>query len=265
MNRDLTLAVDRDGKPLLRRQVHAVYALIDRLRQAHPSVEIESCASGGARIDYGILKRTHRVWLSDSNDAHERWEMQNAAMQFLPPEIVGSHVGPRHCHTSGRELAMAFRAAVAMSGHMGFEMDLRELTEDEEATLARYTALYKENRDWMHRGSQHRLQPPRPEIMAQMFVSEAKDRFMVFSATMAVPQSETTGSLRLAGLDGNAKYQLRLLNAKDIPRRATRWFGSPLATEQGLKLAGGTLMQSGIVLPVAFPDTMWLVEGIRES
>jgi alpha-galactosidase len=265
MNRDLTLAVDRNGKPLLRRQVHAVYALIDRLREAHPSVEIESCASGGARIDYGILKRTHRVWLSDSNDAHERWKMQNAAMQFLPPEIVGSHVGPRHCHTSGRELAMAFRASVAMSGHMGFEMDLRELTEDEQATLKRYTQLYKENRDWMHRGSQHRLQPPRPEIMAQMFVSEAKDRFMVFSATMAVPQSETTGPLRLSGLDREAEYRLRLLNAKDISRRATRWFGSPLATEQGLKLAGSTLMQSGIVLPVAFPDTMWLVEGIRES
>jgi alpha-galactosidase len=265
MNRDLTLAVDHDGKPLLRRQVHAVYALIDRLREAHPSVEIESCASGGARIDYGILKRTHRVWLSDSNDAHERWKMQNAAMQFLPPEIVGSHVGPRHCHTSGRELAMAFRAAVAMSGHMGFEMDLRELTEDEEATLARYTALYKENRDWMHRGSQYRLQPPRPEILAQMFVSEAKDRFMVFSATMAVPQSETTGPLRLAGLDGNAKYRLRLLNVDDISRRATRWFDSPLAVEKGLSLIGGTLMQSGIVLPVPFPDTMWLVEGIRES
>jgi len=265
MNRDLTLAVDRDGKPLLRRQVHAVYALIDRLREAHPSVEIESCASGGARIDYGILKRTHRVWLSDSNDAHERWKTQNAAMQFLPPEIVGSHVGPRHCHTSGRELAIAFRAAVAMSGHMGFEMDLRELTPDEEAALANYTALYKENRDWMHRGSQHRLQPPRPEILAQAFVSEAKDRFLVFSATMAVPQSETTGPLRLAGLDERAKYRLRLLNADDISRRATRWFGSPLATEKGLSLTGGTLMRSGIVLPVAFPDTMWLVEGIRES
>jgi alpha-galactosidase len=148
---------------------------------------------------------------------------------------------------------------------MGFEMDLRELTPDEETTLAHYTVLYKENRDWMHRGSQHRLQPPRPEIMAQMFVSEAKDRFLVLSATMAVPQSETTGPLRLAGLDGETEYRLRLLNADDVSRRATRWFGSPLATEQRLKLVGSTLMQSGIVLPVAFPDTMWLVEGIRES
>jgi alpha-galactosidase len=265
MNRDLTLAVDRNGMPLLRRQVHAVYARMDRLREAHPSVEIESCASGGARIDYGILRHTHRVWLSDSNDAHERWRMQNAAMQFLPPEIVGSHVGPRHCHTSGRELAMAFRASVAMTGHMGFEMDLRELTLDEEATLAHYTRLYKENRGWMHRGSQHRLQPPRPEIMAQMFVSEPKDRFLIFSATMAVPRSETAGPLRLTGLDTGGKYRLRLLNADDISRRVTRWFDSPLATEKGLSLIGRTLMQSGIVLPVAFPDTMWLVEGARES
>jgi alpha-galactosidase len=265
MNRDLTLPVDHEGKLLLRRQVHAVYALIDRLREAHPAVEIESCASGGARIDYGILKRTHRVWLSDSNDAHERWKMQNAAMQFLPPEIVGSHVGPRHCHTSGRELAMAFRAAVAMTGHMGFEMDLRELTPDEEATLARYTQLYKENRGWMHCGSQHRLQPPRPEIMAQMSVSEEKDRFLAFSATMAVPHSETTGPLRLAGLDENGKYRLRLLNADEISPRATRWFGSPLAVPEGLALSGGALMRSGIVLPLGFPDTMWLVEGTREN
>jgi hypothetical protein len=32
----------------------------------------------------------------------------------------------------------------------------------------------------------------------------------------------------------------------------------------GLKPAGSTPMRSGIVLPVAFPDTMWLVDGIRE-
>jgi alpha-galactosidase len=82
---------------------------------------------------------------------------------------------------------------------------------------------------------------------------------------MAVPQSETTGPLRLTGLDAAAKYRLRLLNADDVSRRATRWFDSPLVTENGLTLTGGTLMQSGIVLPVAFPDTLWLVEGTRES
>ena len=48
------------------RQTAALYRLIDALRAAHPDVEIESCASGGARIDLGILERVDRVWTSDT-------------------------------------------------------------------------------------------------------------------------------------------------------------------------------------------------------
>ncbi len=111
-------------------QAVGVYALLDRLRQDFPLVEFESCASGGGRIDAGILSRTHRFWLSDSNDALERLRIQHDAALFLPAAITGSHVGPRHCHTSGRVLPMAFRAWVAAQRHMGFEMDLRELVPD---------------------------------------------------------------------------------------------------------------------------------------
>jgi len=82
-------------------QTRGSYDLIDRLRQAFPQVEIESCASGGGRIDAGILSRTHRVWLSDLNDAIERLRIQHDAALFLPAAITGSHVRPRVCHTSG--------------------------------------------------------------------------------------------------------------------------------------------------------------------
>lgn len=74
-------------------QTRGSYALIDRLRATFPHVEIESCASGGGRIDFGILQRTHRVWLSDSNDAVERLRMQHNAALFLPMVVTGSHVG----------------------------------------------------------------------------------------------------------------------------------------------------------------------------
>ena len=97
------------------RQTRALYALLTRLRDKHPNVEIETCASGGGRIDFGILKHTQRVWLSDSNDSQERWKIQRGASYFLPPEITGSHIGPRICHTSGRNLPMGYRAAVAGS------------------------------------------------------------------------------------------------------------------------------------------------------
>lgn len=99
-------------------QTRGVYELLGALRTAHPKVEIETCASGGGRIDAGILQYTQRVWLSDSNDALERLRIQHDAALFLPLAVTGSHVGPRHCHTSGRVLPMSLRAWVAAQRHM---------------------------------------------------------------------------------------------------------------------------------------------------
>ena len=206
MNRDLALALDAESRALGHRQTVALYALLSRLREAHPGVEIESCASGGARLDYGILNHTQRVWLSDSNDAHERWRMQHTAQTFLPPEAVGSHVGPGICHTSGRQLSMAFRAAVAMTGHMGFEMDLDELTEQEAHDLAAATAFYKIHRSLLHTGRQYRLETPGGLALAQMTVSPDQDRFLLFHGTIATGPNEAPRPLRLKGLDPDRVY-----------------------------------------------------------
>ncbi|MGL4488084.1 MAG: alpha-galactosidase, partial [Rhizobiaceae bacterium] len=267
MNRDITLGVDQDGHGLLRRQIEAVYALMDRLSLKYPTLEIESCASGGGRIDYGVLQHTHRVWLSDSNDAHERWIMQNAALQFLPPEIVGSHVGPRHCHTSGRNLSMSFRATVAASAHMGFEMDMRELTEDEQTELRRWTNFYKANRALLHSGRQYRLDTPTPETIAQMTVSRDRQQFILFSGSIESHRDETIQPLRLAGLDPHVLYELKLENPEQMADRATRSFTSPLVENGPLVLSGSALCQAGLVLPFCFPQTMWVVtaHAIRQS
>ena len=239
-------------------QTRGVYELIDRLRAAHPGVEIESCASGGGRIDAGILARTHRVWLSDSNDALERLRIQHDAALFLPSAITGSHVGPRHCHTSGRVLPMAFRAWVAAQRHMGFEMDLRELTEDEALTLARVTAWYKANRDWMMGGTILRLDSDDPAVTAEMQLAAGGDRFVVFAGQAETSRQILPRPLRLTGLEPEARYTVSLLNPEDAPRQSR----GPNALKAGpLTLTGRALMTRGILLPVAWPATMWVVEG----
>lgn len=239
-------------------QTRGVYELIDRLRAAHPGVEIESCASGGGRIDAGILARTHRVWLSDSNDALERLRMQHDAALFLPSAITGSHVGPRHCHTSGRVLPMAFRAWVAAQRHMGFEMDLCELTEDEALTLARVTAWYKANRDWMMGGTILRLDSDDPAVTAEMQLAAGGDRFVVFAGQAETSRQILPRPLRLTGLEPEARYTVSLLNPEDAPRQSR----GPNALKAGpLTLTGRMLMTRGILLPVAWPATMWVLEG----
>lgn len=241
-------------------QTRGAWALFDRLRAAHPGVEIESCASGGGRIDAGILARTHRVWLSDSNDALERLRMQHDAALFLPSAITGSHVGPRQSHTSGRILPMAFRAWVAAQRHMGFEMDLRELTGDEAATLKSVTTWYKANRDWMMAGTILRLPSPDPAVIAEMQRAADGHRFVIFAGQAQASNQILPRPLRLTGLDPDARYRVNLRNPDDRPPQSR----GPNALKSGpLVLTGRALMGQGLLLPVAWPATMWVIEGER--
>ncbi|HSG03021.1 MAG TPA: alpha-galactosidase [Marinobacterium sp.] len=239
-------------------QAHAFYALLDELRDLHPNVEIESCSSGGGRIDYGVLSRTHRVWLSDSNDALERFWMQRNAALFLPAAVTGSHVGPRACHTSGRELPIEFRAWVAATRHMGFEMDPRELTDHEASVLSEVTAWYKLNRTWMHSGSIRRIESDDDAVLAEMHIAKEKNRFVAFVAQMKVSAQSLPLPVRMAGLDPDSRYRITLVNSNQVHGISR----CPVPLTRGdLELSGKALMSVGLHLPNSFPATIWVLQG----
>ncbi len=241
-------------------QTDGIYALLDRLRAAHPRIEIESCASGGGRIDAGILARTQRVWLSDCIDAVERLRMQADAALFLPSCITGSHVGAAQSHTTGRVLPMAFRAWVAAGRHFGFEMDLRALTGAEADVLRFVTGWYKANRRWMMAGTIHRCDSPDPAVTAEVQVAADGQRFVLFAGVHAQTVQTLPRPLPLAGLDPRATYRVGLVNPGDVPKQSR---GPVALKREPLVLTGAALMQAGLVLPVAWPGTMWVVEGER--
>ncbi len=239
-------------------QTRGSYALIDRLRDAFPQVEIESCASGGGRIDFGILRRTQRVWLSDSNDAIERLKMQHNAAIFLPMAVTGSHVGPRTCHTSGRTLDIRFRAWVAAQRHMGFEMDPRELTEDEIQVLRDVTSWWKANRDWMYLADILRLNSSDPAVIAEMQLSKGGENFVVFAGKAETSAQIAPRPLRLTRLTPDAMYRIELINRSDAPELSR---GHSILKSGPLVVSGSYLMNQGLTLPWSFPATMWVIEG----
>ena len=241
-------------------QTRGVYALLKRLRAAHPGVELESCASGGGRIDAGILAYTHRVWLSDSNDALERLRIQHDAALFLPAAITGSHVGPRKSHTSGRILSMSFRAHVAAQRHMGFEMDLNELTEDEATTLKSVTAWWKDNRHWTMTADILRLDAADPAVTAEMLLAADGSRFILTAGQSETSTQILPRPLRLTGLDPAARYKITLKNPEDAARQSR---GPNALKTAPLTLSGQYLMTQGISLPAQWPATIFIVEGTR--
>jgi alpha-galactosidase len=77
MNRVLTDAAAA-GRSARHGYVVSLHQLVDRVRAAHPSVEIEACCSGGGRADWGMLARSERVWTSDNLDPLDRLRIQTA-------------------------------------------------------------------------------------------------------------------------------------------------------------------------------------------
>jgi alpha-galactosidase len=151
-NRELAPAGDAQGRAGYRAQVQGSYALMDRLIAAHPGLEIESCAGGGGRIDAGVAQRAHRFWTSDNIDAALRVGMQRGFLHFMPPETMGAHVGASPVHATGRRQDMAFRAAVALPGHFGVELDPAAMAADDAEVLRTAIARYKQWRDTLHAG-----------------------------------------------------------------------------------------------------------------
>ncbi len=239
-------------------QTRGSYMLIDKLRTAFPNVEIESCASGGGRIDFGILERTHRIWLSDSNDALERARIQHGSLLFLSANVTGSHVGPRYCHTSGRVHPMQFRAWVAAQRHMGFEMDPRELTPEEFEILTNVTKWWKRERSWMQHADILRLDSDDHAVLAEQHLSDDQDQFVIFANKIDTSSQIAPRPLRATALDAHAVYEIELVNRDELHKLSR---GKPLLKFNNMKVSGAYLMQYGLTLPWSFPSQCWVIKG----
>jgi alpha-galactosidase len=212
-------------------QTLAAYRLLDELRARHPALEIESCSSGGARVDLGILARTDRVWASDTNDALERQSIQRWTGLLLPPELVGSHIGPPRAHTTGRTHDLSFRAATALFGHFGIEWDIGSATDEERAELAEAIARYKRLRELLHGGEVVRADLPDPAFALHGVVAADRREALFCFVALATSASERPGAVRLPGLDPDRVYSV-----------------------DGRELSGRALGSLGLQLPVLAPE-----------
>jgi alpha-galactosidase len=255
------------GRAAARAQTNALYRLLDTLRERHPGLEIETCASGGGRVDLEILDRTERVWASDSTDAHERVDLQRWTNLLVPYEMLGAHISAPTAPTSQRPLPLDFRCQVALFGHLGIEWDLTEASAAERARVADWVAYYKTRRGLLHSGRVVHADIADPAYRLHGVIDHERAEALYAwvctgSSTIWPPQP-----VPLPGLDPDRRYRVSL----DGPRTvvdgiATRW-GAPLEWLEsgGAQLSGRMLTLAGIALPELFADRAVLLRVLADD
>jgi alpha-galactosidase len=265
-NRDLVEAGDQTdgGRPAVHRQTAAFYRLVDELKAAHPGLEIESCSSGGARIDLGVMERADRVWVSDCIDPLERQTMMRWTAQLLPPEYLGSHIASGRSHTTGRVHDLGFRAATAVFGHLGIEWDLGRASSAELDDLEAWIRFYKEHRALLLGGTLVRMDGFDPNLWVHGVVAPDASEAIVAMVLLGSVSASPGPRLRFRGLDADASYRLRPLVVGTPPGglEPARWWGDGPAYP-GVVVTGGTIEHVGVAAPVVFPDQAVLFHATR--
>ena len=248
------------GLPAVHKQTLAIYSLFSELKKRHPGLEIESCASGGGRIDLGMAQVADRFWTSDCNDALERQHIQRYTQIAIPPELLGSHIGPTHSHTTGRVHSLSFRAITALFGHAGLEWDITQTIEEEKVQLRGFSDYYKNNRDLIHSGRM-----VRSEIDSTTFVhgvvSQDQKQAVFAYVTLAAAAGSRPNAIVIPGLSQAKLYEVRAVFPMGEPTYIQR---TQVAWLDGVTLTGDALATVGLRAPILNPENAMLIE-IKES
>ncbi|MDO3697372.1 alpha-galactosidase, partial [Curtobacterium flaccumfaciens] len=207
-NRDLVEAGFPGGGAAVHEQTLAAYRLMATLGERFPSLEIESCSSGGGRVDLGVIEHTARVWVSDDIDPLERQQMHRWTQQLLPPELLGSHIASGRNHTTGRVHDLAFRAGTALVGHLGIEWDLAGATADESAALTEWIALYRELRPLLHGGDLVRSDEVDDARLVYGTVAPDRQQAVFFLASIGRSEVSATGRVTFRDLEPDTAYRV---------------------------------------------------------
>jgi alpha-galactosidase len=226
--------------------VKGLYNVYERIRAKYPDTEIQVCASGGGRLDFGSLKYHDEFWTSDNTNAASRVFIQYGTSTFFPAQAIASHVSASPNHQTGMILPLKFRFDVAMSGRLGMELQPKDIDGDDIDFAKKAIADYKRIRPIVQLGDLYRIQSPYSEAgwSSLMYVAKDKTQAVFFAYGMKYHQRGTFYETKMKGLNPDKQYKVTELNMKD-----TR---SVFASNEKT-FSGDFLMKVGVKLNIQKP------------
>jgi len=214
MNRNMTeigsalLPPDRQ-RETAHRYMLGLYKILEEITASFPHVLFESCSGGGGRFDPGMLHYMPQTWTSDNTDAVSRLKIQYGTSLVYPVSSIGAHVSAVPNHQVQRTTSISMRGDVAMSGNLGYELDLTRLSEEDKIAVKNQVSYYKEIRSLIQFGEFYRLKSPfEGNETAWLFTNKEKTEVIVYYFKVLAEPAASASVLKLRGIDVNKEYQV---------------------------------------------------------
>ncbi len=182
--------------------VQALYEVMERIKTAHPDVEIMMCSGGGGRVDYASLSFAHELWPSDMTDPCRRILIQWGFSYFIPAIAMAAHV------TKWGNRPIKFAFDVAMSCRLGMDVDVAKLSPEDYDFAKKSIETYKQIRQIVQMGDLYRLESP--------YAGARTSLQMIHGSTSIVfvyaPEGAPSQNLALKALDPQLNYQVKEIN-----------------------------------------------------
>jgi len=235
------------------------YKVLTRIREKHSNVILESCSSGGLRIDLGLLGQTHTTFLSDPDWPEHSLQLFWGATTMLAPNVclhwsysdwIGEHplqkFNPRDPNVKEHQLDYYVR--ISMLGGIGFSQKLPELPSWIAQRYDYHIHMYKEYvRKFVSHGDLYRLtEQPRREGKGERWAAfqyampdQSEHLLFVFRLHNSRPEK----TIQLKNLQRERMYKLTWLSESKV-----EYYTGVQLMEEGLVIRALSEEDSNLIL-----------------
>ena len=225
------LPADRQGE-ISHRYVLGLYRVMDGIIKTHPDIMFEGCAGGGGRFDSAMLTYFVQYWSSDNTKPLDNLKLHYGSSFVYPVCTMGAHVS-----TASPMVPIETKAAIAMCGTFGYELDATKLSKEEIEKCRNMSGYYHKFYDLNFFGDYYRLTDPFEPVNLVAWECVAKDKkeALLTVVTVHLTVNGPQEYIKCKGLLPNRKYR--------ITGDGNEWTATGMA-----------LMHAGVPVPREIPE-----------
>ena len=236
------LPAERQGE-VSHRYVLGLYRVMDGIIKTHPDIMFEGCAGGGGRFDPAMLTYFVQYWSSDNTKPLDNLKLHYGSSFLYPVCTMGAHVS-----AASPMVPLETKAAIAMCGTFGYELDATKLKEEDIRACRKMSDLYRKYYDINFFGDYYRLANPFEQVNLVAWETVAKDKSeaLVTVITVNLTVNGPQEYIRLRGLQPDRLYSVD-------------------GDGNGMTATGMALMHAGIPIPREIPDFTAFIYHLRAA